>query len=248
VSDRLRAQLEGALQVTLAGLVVTVSFVASHVQPWNLPEFRPFRTFILVELAAIALTYVVVTRTPLRRLPGALAVGAFAALALLSTAWSVSPDLTLERGVGFAALMVAAGAIGLAAAARPDVAEQAALALVAATVVIAAAGLVELWHSFDQAVLAATKGQGWRYNGIGQNPNQVAMLIGVTSPLTLWLLREATGRMRLVAGASVLLLAGTLVVSGSRGAIVATFGGCLVYLLATVERRRLGVAAAAAVV
>ncbi|HZB23865.1 MAG TPA: O-antigen ligase family protein [Gaiellaceae bacterium] len=248
MSDRLRAQLEGALQATIAGLVIAIAFVASHIRPWNVPEFRPLRTFVLFELAVLTVAYVVVSRARVRRLPGMVVVGAFTAVALLSTAWSVSPRLTLERGAGFAALIIAAGALGTAVAARRVIAAQAAVALVVATVLIAVAGLVELWHAFDQAVLPATKGQGWRYNGIGQNPNQVAMLIGITSPLTLWMLRTAPGRLRLLAWGSAVVLAGTLVASGSRGAIFATFAGCVVYLLATVERRRVAVAVAAAVV
>ena len=70
------------------------------------------------------------------------------------------------------------------------------LALLAATTLIAAAGLVELWHAYDQAVLAATKAQGARYNGIGQNPNQIPMLIALTLPFAIWLFREARGRLR----------------------------------------------------
>ena len=37
MTTRLREQLEGAIQVTLVGLVVVVALVASHIQPWNLP-------------------------------------------------------------------------------------------------------------------------------------------------------------------------------------------------------------------
>jgi O-Antigen ligase len=243
MSDRSREQLEGALQVTVAALVLAVAFVASHIQPWNLPEFRPMRTFVLFELTALALAYVVVTRARPRFLPAAPAVGAFTALAVLSTAWSARPDLTVERALGFAALVVASAALALGAVGRPRVAGQLMLALLAATVFIALAGLVELWHERDQAVLAATKGQGARYNGIGQNPNQVAMLIALTMPLALWAVRSSTGWIRAAAWVGALLLVGSLVASGSRGAVIAAFAGCLVYLLAVVRERRLAVAA-----
>jgi O-antigen ligase len=241
--ERLREQLEGALQVTVVALVLAVAFVASHIQPWNLPSFRPIRTFVLFELAALALAYAVVTRARIRRLPGALVVGAFTALALLSTAWSARPELTVERGVGFAALIVAAGALALGTVGRPRVAGQLMLALLAATVLIALGGVVELWHSRDQAILPATKGQGARYNGIGQNPNQVAMLIALTLPFAVWAIRRTTGRLRPGAWFAALLLTGSLVASGSRGAVIAAFAGCLVYLLAVVQSRRVAVAA-----
>lgn len=234
---RLREQLEGAIQATLVGLIVVIALVASHIQPWNTPAFRPMRTFVLIELAALALAYLVVTRAKLRPLPGALVTAAFTLLALLSAAWSPDVGLTVDRAVGFAALVVAAALLALGAVDRPRVVSQLMLALVAGTTLIAIAGLVELWHAYDQAVLPATKQQGARYNGIGQNPNQIPMLIGLTVPFALWAVRESRGRLRGGAVAAVLLLAGSLVASGSRGALIAAFAGCVVYLLAAAPHR-----------
>ncbi len=242
---RLREQLEGAIQVTVGGLVVVIAFVASHIQPWNFSSFRPMRTFMLIELAALAVAYLVVTRARLRPLPGAVVTAAFTLLALLSAAWSSYASLTVDRALGFAALMLAATALGLGAVARPRVAAQLMLALLAATTVIAIAGLVELWHAYDQAVLPATKGQGARYNGIGQNPNQIPMLIALTLPLALWAVRESRGRLRALAVAVALLVVGSLVASGSRGALIAAFAGCVVYLLSVVPHRRKAVLAGA---
>lgn len=235
---RLREQLEGAIQATVVGLVVVIALVASHIQPWNFPAFRPMRTFVLLELAALALAYLVVTRARLRLLPGLVVTAAFTLLALLSALWSPDPSLTVDRAVGFAVLMVAAAALALGAVDRPRVAGQLMLALLAATTLIALAGLFELWHAYDQAVLPATKGQGARYSGIGQNPNQIPMLIALVLPFALWAVRESRGRARVFSTAVALLLAGSLVASGSRGAVVAAFVGCLVYLLAVVPRRR----------
>jgi hypothetical protein len=234
---RLREQLEGAIQVTVAGLVVVIALVASHIQPWNAPAFRPMRTFALLELAALALAYLAVTRTRLRPLPGAFVTAAFTLVALLSAAWSADASLTVDRSVGFAALVFAAAALALGAVDRPRVVSQLMLALLAATTLIALAGIVELWHAYDQAVLAATTGQGARYNGIGQNPNQIPMLIALTLPFALWVVRESRGRRRTLTLAVVLLLAGSLFASGSRGAVVAAFAGCLVYLLAVLPQR-----------
>jgi hypothetical protein len=229
---RLREQLEGAIQVTVVGLVVVIALVASHIQPWNAPAFRQMRTFVLLELAVLALAYLAFTRTRLRPLPGAFVTAAFTLVALLSAAWSADASLTVDRSVGFAVLVVAAAALALGAVDRPRVVSQLMLALLAATTLIALAGLVELWHAHDQAVLAATKGQGARYNGIGQNPNQISMLIALTLPFALWAVRESRGHLRAVAVAVVLLLAGSLVASGSRGALIAALAGCVVCLLA----------------
>ena len=237
MSERVREQLEGALQVTIVGVVLAVAFVASHIQPWNFPELRAARTFAIAALAALALAYVVVTRARLRPPPGMLVVAAFTAVALLSATWSVRPDLTLERGLGFTALIVAAAALAFGVVDRPRVAGQLMLALLAAAALIGLAGLYELWHAYDQAVLPATKTQGARYSGIGQNPNQIAMLDALTLPFAVWAVRHAGGWVRIAAWGAALLLAGSLVASGSRGAIVAAFAGCLVYAVAVWRRR-----------
>jgi hypothetical protein len=246
--ERVREQLEGAIQVTLLGLVLVITFASSHIQPWNVPDFRVMRTFVLLELAALSLAYLVVTRARLRRLPGGLLVAAFSAFALLSAAWSPQPGLTFSRALGFAVLIAAAAALALGVAGRPRAAGQLLLALLAAAVIVTLAGLVELWHSPDQAILPATKGQGARYNGVGQNPNQIAMLLALTLPLVAWAVRQATGRVRIAVWVAVLLVVGSLVASGSRGAAIGAFLGCLAYLLAVARGRRLAVIAGMALV
>ncbi|MEP7335539.1 MAG: O-antigen ligase family protein [Actinomycetota bacterium] len=237
MTSRLRVQLEGAIQVAVVGLIVVIALVASHMQPWNFPAFHPMRAFALIELAALAVAYLVVTRARLSPLPGAAVTATFTLNALLSAAWSSNASVTTDRALGFAGLVLAAAALALGAVDRPRVAAQLMLALLAATTLIAILGLVELWRAYDQAVLPATKQQGARYNGIGQNPNQIPMLIALTLPFALWFLRESRGRLRAVALAVVLLLAGSLVASSSRGALVAAFAGCVVYLVAAVPHR-----------
>lgn len=244
MSERLRVQLEGAIQVMVVGFMLVITFVASHIQPWNFPTFRPARWVILFMLAVLAGAYLLVTRPAPRRLPGVAVAAVFLALAFASTAWSPDPRLTFGRAVAFAVLIAVAVALALGASDRPRVAGQILLALLAGTAIIAAAGLVEIWHANDQAIVPATRGQGARFSGIGQNPNQVAMLIAITLPLTLWGVREARGRVGRAAAALVLLLLGaSLVASGSRGAIFGAFAGCLVYVLAITTRRRVAAGA-----
>ena len=112
---RLREQLEGGIQAALAGLVVAVALVASHIQPWNFPEVENLRTLALLELGALALAFVLVTRARPLVMPGLVAVGGFAALALLSVLWSPQVGTTAERGLGFVALLGAAWLVGVAA-------------------------------------------------------------------------------------------------------------------------------------
>jgi O-antigen ligase len=248
VRKRLGEQLEGAIQVTVVALVVVVALVASHIQPWNVPSFRPMRTFVLVELAALAVAYLIVTHARVRALPGTLVACAFAALGVLSVAWSPDIGLTTERALGFAVLIAAATALALGVVGRARAAGQVMIALLAGTALIALGGVLELWHAYDQTILPATKGQGARYNGIGQNPNQIPMLIALTLPFALWAVRETRGWMRGASVAVALLLGGSLVASGSRGAVIAAFAGCLVYLLAVLPARRFAVAAGATAV
>ena len=84
------------------------------------------------------------------------------------------------------------------------------LALVAATTLIAIAGLFELWHAYDQAVLPATTGQAARYNGIGQNPNQIPMLIALRCRSRSGSCASRAAARALWRSAVVLLLAGSL--------------------------------------
>lgn len=244
---RAEAQLGGALQVLVALVVLSVAFAASHIQPWNLPGARSLRWIVLAELAAIAVALLVVRRaSPFSGVAALVPAGALAALAAASVAWSPDARLTLGRTVAFVVLLAALAAVAAAARDRPALAGAVLLALVAAVAVIALAGIVELVHAYDQAVVPATRGQGARYSGIGQNPNQVAMLLALVLPLTFWLYREAVGRgRRALAAALALLFAGSLVASGSRGAIVAAAAGCLVYGLLALPGRRAIVTAAA---
>lgn len=247
MNERLREQLEGVLQVAIVALVVVVAFVASHIDPWNIPDFRIARPLAFVGLAVAATVYLVATRTRPRLLPGTLAAGGLCALGVVSTSWSADPELTFERAAGFAILVASAWAIAVGTAGRARQVGQVLVAVLAATVFIALGGLVELWHAYDQTVVPATRGQGARYNGIGQNPNQVAMLIALTLPLSAWAVRSTRAWGRAVTVAALLLLAGSLLASGSRGAIIAAAAGCIVYALAVARRWRLAWAAAVTV-
>lgn len=247
---RLEDQLAGATQLLVGLVVLTVAFAASHIQPWNVPGARALRWVVLAELAAFAVALLVVRRSP--RVAGLAVLAPAAALALLaaaSTAWSADPRLTLGRALAFVVLLVTFAAVATATRERPGLAGAVLLAVVAAAAVIAIAGLVELLHARDQAIVPATRGQGARYNGIGQNPNQIAMLLALVLPLTLWLVREAASpARRLTAAALLALFAGSIVASGSRGATFAASAGCLAYVMLAFRRRRvrgvLGVAAA----
>ena len=81
--------------------------------------------------------------------------------------------------------------------------------------------------SRGEAVQSATTGAGWRFRGLGENPNTVAMLLAVGLPLAVWLALAGRAPERLAGAGLVLLFAAEIAVSGSRGAVVAGFGGAL---------------------
>jgi len=96
------------------------------------------------------------------------------------------------------------------------------------------------------AVVAATYESPARFRGFGQDPNTVALLCGVAAPIAVWLL--LTSRRRAPALVSLLLLAGTLVASGSRGGLLSAGAGCLVVALLTLARTLRNVLLAVSVV
>src|SRR4029078_10061509 len=87
-----------------------------------------------------------------------------------------------------------------------------------------------------------------RYRGLGGNPNTAAMLLALGVPLALWLtLQGGRVAVRALAGATLALLAGSVVASASRAALIAAPVGSLVLVGATTRgRRRLVLAAATA--
>jgi O-antigen ligase len=241
VSSRLRLQVEGGLQALVFLVVLSMTFMTSHLQPWNLPEVRRLRWFALAELGVLALALLVIRPRPqLRRFPPLLVTGLLAALALVSAFWAADLRISLARAASFAFLLLVTAAIAVGVRGDPVAAGRIVLAILAAIATIALAGLVELWHSPDQAILSATRGRGARYNGIGENPNQVAMLLALALPLVLWAYTEVRSRWSRVAVVCLgLLLHVSLVASGSRGAVIAAFAGCLAFALFALSRRRL---------
>ena len=208
---------------------------------------------LLALLCALAVAYALANAGPRRlweraRSPAYALAAALVALAAASTLWSADPRLTVERAASFTLVLLAAAALGLAAAGdRPRV-ERLLVAVAAGPVAVAVLGALVLVGAHHDALQAATKTIPSRYRGIGQNPNTVAMLFAATLPLLMWLSVEWRGGRRLAAVAAILLLTGSIVGSGSRGALVTGAAGCLLVAVATAMSARGRVLAGAAVV
>lgn len=176
--------------------------------------------------------------------PPLVAAAAFAGLALLSAAWSVEPRTTAERAVSLGLLFATCLALATAALGRPRRAVAVLAGLLGGAVAVALAGLLVLAASHHDAVQAASYESPARFKGFGQDPNTVGLLFAVAIPLAVWAgVRARTGRLRLAGAAALLLLAGEIVATGSRGAIVAGALGSAVVVVVSAPRRWLALAA-----
>jgi O-antigen ligase len=184
------------------------------------------RWAILAVLLAAAFL-VQVRRRPLPAVfPAAWAAAAFVVLALASSTWSVAPRLSIERSISLGLLFLVS--LLLAGARRPA---ELLLGVLGGAVAVAVAGLLVLAVDHARAVQPASYSTPARYQGFGQDPNTVALLLAVAAPLAVWTLLEARGLLqRWGALAALGLLAGTIVASGSRGGLLAAGIGALVVL------------------
>jgi O-antigen ligase len=186
----------------------------------------------LLTLAAVG-AYAVLRRAPASRLPPAFVLlEVLVALGVVSAAWSVDGRLSLERILTVAALFAAG--YGLATLdGRPDEAARTVLgSVLAGALAVALASLIAVVADHHHAILPATTGAGWRFQGIGQNPNTVPMLLAVAVPIAAAGILSTRGRLRAGLVAGLLLMAGEIAVSGSRGALAAATAGALVVALA----------------
>ena len=207
---------------------------------------------MLMELALAAAAYRAWRSPPVRPAAGpCVALAAFAVLAVASALWSARMLSTEKRSSVFVLLAIAGVALSAATAARPEAVRRILEALVVAAAIVALLGLYMLWVSHDQAVQSASVQYPARYRGIGQNPNTVPLLLALALPLALWLWSETRSRVgKGLVAAVALLFDGSIVASGSRGALVAALAGTVVWIvtLSRPWRTRLVLLAAAAAV
>ncbi len=210
---------------------------------------QPVRWGALLVLFALAVGWVVERRESLL-LPRAVMVAtcAFAAVALVSALWSVDPRLSAERAVSLGILFATAVLLAQACAGRPGEAARVLLGVLGGAAAVALAGLIVLVAAHGSSIEPATIGSPTRYQGLGENPDTAALLFAVTLPIAVWILLWSRGwRHRAIGAGIALLLFGSIVASGSRGALIAAGAGALVPALAWGGRTRRTVMAGAAV-
>jgi hypothetical protein len=142
-------------------------------------------------------------------------------------------------------LFIAGGAIAFGTGGGERAAGRVLLALLAGAVVVAIGGAVDLALEPDRALVPATTGSPRRYNGLGGNPNMMAMLLAVCLPLAAWAFLAARSTLgKSVSVAMFLALDASIVASGSRGALLAAAAGLAALGLALPVRRTIRVALA----
>lgn len=152
------------------------------------------------------------------------------ALAAVSTAWSVQPRLTFERAVSLAIVVAVACLLAYATADDPVARRRLIQGLVAGGALIAVGGVVLL--GIDRELATVGNQHGTRYQGLGENPNTVALLAALASPAAAWCALEARGRAsRALAWTSFAAIFGSLVAAQSRGAIAGVGAGLLLLTL-----------------
>jgi len=160
---------------------------------------------------------------------GILVLGTFlAGLGLASTSWSGDPRQTFHRAAAFALVLGTVAALGTAASDDPRIGRAALVGIVVSVGILNAAGLLLLLVHAHEAAQSASTSSPWRFRGIGENPDTVSMLAGITMPLAIWLALSARDRAgRLAWSACIVLSYAAITLSGSRGALAAAVAGSL---------------------
>jgi O-antigen ligase len=231
VRDALRRfPLERALQLSIALAIVTSVLAAGAILSW-LETARRLRWALLLVVVALAVAFAFRERRRFSPTAASGCAGIFAALALASTAWSGRPALTASRAASLALLILACVALAYATAGRPELVERVLNGVLLGVGAVAVGGLLVLLFEHDRAVAPATTALPARYQGLGGGPNTATMVLAVGVPLAAYLAfaRERTRVRRIVGAALLALLLGSIVASGSRGALASAFGGLLAY-------------------
>jgi O-antigen ligase len=225
------------LAATQAAIVLTIFLFAlgSSSVPQATQYGSKLRWIALLMVLVLALVLLVARGgvVPDRRV-GVL-VALFGLIALVSSAWSVDPRLSVGRAGSFLVLLVITGALAASLANESQAIDAILMAVVLGATIVCLSGLIVLAWSPGDAMQYTTPA---RWKGLGQNPNTVPMLAALAAPLALRLLIESTRRRRYVGLICLASAYVTVVASGSRGALLASLGGLLVTAV-LIEQTRL---------
>jgi O-antigen ligase len=238
------------LAPVLVGVTIVAFAAGSSSVQWVRDLGQPLRWVALFALFAAAALWAAqrrgqVSPSPLVVVPAA----AFLLLALGSALWSVDARLTASRAASFALLLTTAGLLALACAGRRRDFERVLIGVLGGAAAVALLGVLVLGFDHDAAVQARTPDLPARFRGLGENPNTVALLLGICLPIACWfVLQPGSPRWRLLAALAVGLgFDASIIASGSRGGLYAGFAGCLLVAALVAQPLRWRAAAVGAV-
>lgn len=247
-----RLTLERAVQATTAATILVFVLASGSILSWLQPA-RFLRWPVLLVLAALSVALALRRGGRPPTTAFVVAVAALAGLALLSVLWSPRPLLSGAHAGLFVLALGTCAALAWAAWGRPDTVSLVVDGVLLGLALVALGGLVLLAVEYDRAVMPATTEFAARYQGLGGGPNTATMVMALGVPLAAQRLVRGERWSRVGAGALLLVLLGSIVASGSRGALLAAFGGLAVFAVLTphAPRRKalaLGVVAVALLV
>jgi O-antigen ligase len=226
-----RLPVEGAVPAAVAATVVAFALGSSSVH-WLKQGSLVARWVVLLVLLVLVTALFLLRVAWSRARPFALAAW-LVLLALISAAWSVTPQTTLERAASLGILFVTAFLLATSAASLALI-ERVLVAILAGTVVVALIGLLLLAVDRHAALQPASPGVPTRFRGLGEDPDTAALLFAVVLPVAAWgVVRGGRRQRRVAAFAAFLLLDASIVGAISRGALAAGFLGVLVVAVAT---------------
>lgn len=147
-------------------------------------------------------------------------------LAVASTLWSAQPTITLMRSAGLVLLFGVSIAAHQSWSSEREIERDVAV-LVAISTVVFTIGLLGLALNLPWIY----EPRVFRYRGVLENPNTVGLLTAFTLPLALGLFIDGYRRLRPLWLIALLVIALSLLLSQSRGGIVATTVGVLGFFM-----------------
>lgn len=162
---------------------------------------------------------------------------AFAALGMLSTAWSPTPRVTFERAVSLGVLFTTAACVAAAVGYDSRSRRRVFVGIGIGAGIVAVIGFLMLALGLPGAAQEASRVTPWRFRGFGENPNTIPVLGAAAMPVITWLWLTTSERVpRFVWAVFFVALLATAVATQSRGGLIGAFVGVSLVLGLLIER------------
>jgi hypothetical protein len=166
------------------------------------------------------------------------------ALAFLSTLWSIEPSASFKHAASLTLLVAAVVVCVVVSGAEPALFIRAVAAgIVFVFVLSTLLAIVRPHLAFQPAFNDQGTGSVRRFQGLTENPDELASYGTIATPLLLWLVSATRGKTRRGWIAAMILVFVEIVISGSRIPLGIVVLQALAYLFFIVRNRRLNLAA-----